>query len=802
MSHLTKKNKLLLLGLGFLIASISAYRFEKLNFSSIQPANISGIYPKAVLLKSPEDNNVWMINNNKKRLIASADIFNKLGLSWNNIQLVQSSEIDRFPSAKLVKTASSPETYYLTDTGYKYHIQNQDIFSQNNFSWQDIETISQDELNSYATTNLIRATEDFKIYTIENGQKRWITSPEVFEKLYDWKMVLSSNDLNIDSYPQGENIEAALWIDTPVVQPLQNIQIGMLLSSSTPFTIKIKNDQGKIEYEENIPAINGTILDNIPAGGKLGKKTIYLEDSKKMISAQVPFEIKAETKITTGLESLDNFYPQVKKWMLQDISYYDGAKGYRSPDTNLIWLRDHIHQSQGFCYWEEDIKSTLDWFFKTQIYDGGYYDFCPGAKIEVETDLEYLMVLGTYQAWQATGDTEWMISHLDQLDKGLFYYIAKKNRWDLPHMLIKRPFTIDTWDFQWYDGSIWINDRTSFGIMSGDNSGFYEASLRLSEMFGKNNNIYKENYWKNLAGEIKERSNKYLWNEGAGYYQNILHLDAPSPAVEVDENSILSFSNVYNLNRADFVSHDKAARIIQAYQDRAQTARWNGQPVFQEWFSVYPDYGNNKWGTRSADESGEYVNGGIMPLVGGELSKAAFEHGYESYGLQELLQYIDLTRRQGNKTYLWYWPDGRPGISGKETIATDGWGSSAFLSAFIEGLVGIKDLSTEYEIAQIAPRWTIAKNKEANAVIKYGASDGYVAYNWQINQNKKQITITYTDSGSKANFHVLLPTNTMATAITLNKNDISFVNHKIEQSNYADFNLDIDYVGKVVIDYR
>ena len=77
---------------------------------------------------------------------------------------------------------------------------------------------------------------------------------------------------------------------------------------------------------------------------------------------------------------------------------------------------------------------------------------------------------------------------------------------------------------------------------------------------------------------------------------------------------------------------------------------------------------------------GEYVNGGIMPLVGGELARGAFDHGFEAYGFDILQRYYSLIAGT-NASYLWYYPIGQPGISGADTIPTDGWGSSAMLAA-------------------------------------------------------------------------------------------------------------------------
>ena len=99
-----------------------------------------------------------------------------------------------------------------------------------------------------------------------------------------------------------------------------------------------------------------------------------------------------------------------------------------------------------------------------------------------------------------------------------------------------------------------------------------------------------------------------------------------------------------------------------------------------------------------------------MPLVGGELARAALEHGREAYGVAQLLRYEELTR--GNETYLWYFPDGRPSSietsTSPDASPTDGWGSTAMLFALVEGLGGVVDASSLYRDVRLSPRWAAA----------------------------------------------------------------------------------------------
>src|SRR3712207_6774081 len=120
-----------------------------------------------------------------------------------------------------------------------------------------------------------------------------------------------------------------------------------------------------------------------------------------------------------------------------------------------------------------------------------------------------------------------------------------------------------------------------------------------------------------------------------------------------------------------------------------------------------------------------------MPLVGGELARGAFRHGAEAYAFEILQRYHSLIAGTGS-SYLWYYPEGQPGVSGPETLPTDGWGSSAMLAALIEGAAGVEDDAKLFERPRLSPRWAAAGDVDsAEVLVRYGASEGYVAYRWK-----------------------------------------------------------------------
>src|SRR5208282_3846512 len=91
--------------------------------------------------------------------------------------------------------------------------------------------------------------------------------------------------------------------------------------------------------------------------------------------------------------------------------------------------------------------------------------------------------------------------------------------------------------------------------------------------------------------------------------------------------------NAYSINRG--ISHEKCVAILKTYQ-RIRREMPPGSPG--EFYGIYPpffkDFASNQPGL-----VWEYVNGGVLSCVAGELARGAFEHGFEEYG-------ADILRRQ------------------------------------------------------------------------------------------------------------------------------------------------------------
>jgi hypothetical protein len=458
---------------------------------------------------------------------------------------------------------------------------------------------------------------------------------------------------------------------------------------------------------------------------------------------------------------------------------------------------------RGFRYYEEDMLSTVTHFAETQGLNGRVFDFftdrpmyAPSEKenwvkyvrVPVEADVEYRFVKASFLAWQTTGDDAWIATILPSLERALEYAFTHPWRWDEERQLVKRAYTIDSWDFAYSAGKhdwlqFQIDENTFWGILHGDNSGYYEACRCLSLICSRLGHTDKAAHWHQFAEGLKERTNRHCWN--GKFYTHFIKID-PVEIPGLDEANQLSFSNPMNINRG-ITTLEQAQSILTEYQQRKQFTN-----AFAEWFSIDPAFPAGVFGEEKMIP-GAYCNGGIMPLVGGELARAYFESGFEETGVATLRQYYDLISEKG-ETYLWYFPDGSASSidtsTSPDAMPTDGWGSSAMLYGFIEGLVGIQDRGRCFDTVRLCPRWNATGLSSAEVNIGYEVSGAAFAYAYEELSNSIKLEVS--TANADTDFHILLPAGARVRSVSGPDGPIEFRNLDVGESHYVDFRYSVD----------
>jgi hypothetical protein len=518
------------------------------------------------------------------------------------------------------------------------------------------------------------------------------------------------------------------------------------------------------------------------------------------------------TFIKTGVREFDELLPRVKEFLAHDVleMNIDGerVRGYRSPDSKAVWIRDHSDMIRAARYFDGDLKSTVDHFAATQGANGRIFDYVTTypeklpcekenwtkyVRVPVEADVEYRFIKAAWLTWQATGDDEWILGLIPHMEKALEYIFTHPQRFDPATGLVKRAYTIDTWDFAYTAGKhpwlqFQIDDDTYWGISHGDNSGYYEAVGILERLYGyfKEEGGRRKEKVKDQGSRIKDKVNEVCWN--GRFYTHFVKL-TPVEIEGVDESQQLSLSNPMAINRG-ITDHEQAVSIINEYRMREERTH-----AFAAWFSIDPPFPDGIFGDEKL-VAGAYINGGIFPLVGGELAMAALNHGFEEYGVEILRKYDQLISKK-NETYLWYFPDGTPSSveasTSPDAMPTDGWGSSAMAWALTEGLAGIEDRLKLFQKIRISPRWQAAGVTEATVRVEYPEGTwacghegvrGYVGYHYTCKSGGVELMV---EAGAEAEFHVLVGKDSEVQEVIMDGVPVAFEIERVEQSRYVNF---------------
>ncbi|MGF1483494.1 MAG: hypothetical protein ACFBZ8_03925 [Opitutales bacterium] len=414
--------------------------------------------------------------------------------------------------------------------------------------------------------------------------------------------------------------------------------------------------------------------------GALGTHTCLLLDATQSVVGLTTFRTNCQTRIDDEGGRFSRLFDMLFDTMMLD--WFGGGdkvlringKVYR---YYVSWIRDHVHALKGMKYFDDQVKTGIELYADSQREDGMIWDKCkkmlhsdlqnyrdyefaegdfirpiPGnpqrrwQRIPVENDVEYLFLEGLYYAWKACGDTQWMSGLLDNAIKAVRYATTDRYRWSEKFQLLKRGFTIDTWDFQHVDdvkrtGTTIMRvspDKTVFGVMHGDNTGMAVGCYYLSEMLEAAGRTDEARTYRELGDTLYQRLIDLAWN--GDFFTHHISED-PSFKRDIgqtDESKQVTQSNAYALNRR--LPHAHCAKILRTYQQlRHEMPPSSAGEFYSCWPPFEKGFGQHK--------PGDYMNGGVTTICAGELAHGAFEHGFEVYGADVLTRITDWCEKLG-----------------------------------------------------------------------------------------------------------------------------------------------------------
>ncbi len=414
----------------------------------------------------------------------------------------------------------------------------------------------------------------------------------------------------------------------------------------------------------------------ITVAGSLGVHKVLLINRKGTVIDSLVFQVKATTDVDDGGRIAEMFN------LIKD-GLTDSSKELQQVEWNgkiyrffVPWMLDNNNTEKGMKYFSPKGGDMVDLFRQTQKDNGMIWSFVNPyksagdyyetaykpinffrrdstvwfARQPVENHVEYNYVNLMYQYWKASGNTAWMKTNLESAKRALDYSVTDSVRWSKRFKLLKRPYCIDSWDFQVDDKytpttlvsptMVIVPGKTKYGVFFGDNTGYYDACLQLAEMYdfvGQNNNA---TILRNRAANIFKQLVSIAWN--GKYFTHFIDEDTTVIRdLGVDEKSQIAQGNMYAINRG--ISHDMSVKIIETYLKLKENLPI-GSPG--EWYSIYPPF---EKGFESHNKKWQYMNGGVAGHAAGELARGAYENGYEQYGTDILVRLFELAKKNGGQ---------------------------------------------------------------------------------------------------------------------------------------------------------
>jgi subtilisin family serine protease len=178
----------------------------------------------ATLIKTVSNTAIYYLDGNKRK-IPNASVFLKTGFRWQDVVIVNTSEMNSYPASSgfmyhdstLVK--GSGTAVYVLEYGTKRHITSANIFNNCGYKWTNIVTVADSMLDRISTSNqlsgcathpsgsLIKTSSSTAVYLLDNGRKQLIPNATIYRASYEWASIIVISDLEMSGYPTSGNMK-------------------------------------------------------------------------------------------------------------------------------------------------------------------------------------------------------------------------------------------------------------------------------------------------------------------------------------------------------------------------------------------------------------------------------------------------------------------------------------------------------------------------------------------------------------------------------------------------------------------
>jgi hypothetical protein len=177
-------------------------------------------FPNGILLKATNNPKVYYIEDGKKRPIESPNML-KSQFRWDDLVVSTLVEVDAIPTGTEMtyrdgSLLSNRGAVYVISDGKRRPVESASTFLQKGYKWSNVIAVSDAELAPHPQGSILTAADQHpngslllrpggEVYTIKNGQRRYIPSPLIFEARYRWESLITVSENYLNTYPRGEN---------------------------------------------------------------------------------------------------------------------------------------------------------------------------------------------------------------------------------------------------------------------------------------------------------------------------------------------------------------------------------------------------------------------------------------------------------------------------------------------------------------------------------------------------------------------------------------------------------------------
>lgn len=239
------------------------------------------------LVKEAGQPAVYLIENGTRRVFRNADIFLSHGYQWKDVKTVKKlaavslgDPVDYPVVPGMLVKGSGPKVYLIAD-GQRRWITSEQVFVGLSYPWSSIRVLFDSTLKGifegapisqaqvHVDGTLIRYAGNPKVYVVEGGQKRWIPSDEIFRQ----RGYRSENILALPDtfrYPDGSDLTVA----APASLLPSGRVLGVTFNPVFTSTLSLGSTGDEVKSLQQLLSVHGFFPTTVAPSGSFGPITV------------------------------------------------------------------------------------------------------------------------------------------------------------------------------------------------------------------------------------------------------------------------------------------------------------------------------------------------------------------------------------------------------------------------------------------------------------------------------------------------------------------------------------------------